>query len=1011
MANQFEGVVTLRIIEAKNLVAADKSGTSDPYVVATYDKQRQKTPVQYRTLSPEWPAEEATFKFYLRKKEGSIKLCVYDHDEYSKDDELGDIALSISDSLEEAPVDEWVDLKNTKKGSIHVEYSYRPLEDNETITIIYDEDENDPEFRRDRTQEQGIRYWPLKGSVFPPSDFKPAADAFKLPTQQLELEFIQSFRGHDARDNLYVVPSTGDIVYHAAAVGIVFDPKNRTQRFFNHHDDDIVSLGVHDFGNGKVVAATGQVGKKPKIYVWDIQTLEILAEFQGQHERSVPILEFSPSGDFLLSIGSDDHNTIIIYDWKNKKNVASAYAHSEKVFTARWDPHDATRFATSGNKHIRFWKFENNKLAYKDGNFGKQAVQTIVSIAYTEQKDQVVSGTYNGDIYFWNHASASLVNAIPEAHQGPVQAVLFSQQHGIVSGGKDAKIRFWNAQGESVRILDLAENSSQISAADLAVKTLAVSPSNGNLFLGTRGNEIFVVEVDEDAHDVVPLVNGHAEEFWGLATHPTLQIYATTGNDKTVRVWDIEGKRQITFRKIEANGQTIDYSPDGKTLAVGLQSGNILILNADTLEELHKIDEAASKEDKFQVDDVKYSPDGLFLASGSHKNVVSIYQVDKGYKKIGTCKGHSSFVSHIDWSHDSKVLQSDSGSYEHLYWDVEDIAQITRSTAVRNLKWDTWTCILGWPVLGIWPKGADGTDINAVGRSHSSEWVATADDNGSVKVFRYPVLQGTPFREYFGHSSHVTNVKFSANDKYIISAGGNDRSLFHWKCTVAASIEPEEEEVSQNKESRRRVQEIQVKTPSHSPAKPVVNKKAAPSPAHKAAPAPVQDLLSFDEPSNNNNNHEEEQPEEPEIQVEERHAAHVTRVAHVAAPSADPELIRSIVRSELEAFKSELLAALQQQTASTHPAPVTHEVSSTAPVTHAEPAKEPTTAKVPATKSADKPAAKATDKPAAKATTAPATKTADKPAAKATTVTPAKKTTAVPAAPAKKAATTPTKKA
>ena len=101
-------------------------------------------------------------------------------------------------------------------------------------------------------------------------------------------------------------------------------------------------------------------------------------------------------------------------------------------------------------------------------------------------------------------------------------------------------------------------------------------------------------------------------------------------------------------------------------------------MNSETLELVHKIEEASSKEDKFQVDDVKYSPDGLFLAAGSHRNVINIYQVDKDYKKIGVCKvkpmkfrwdsqGHSSFVSHIDWSHDSKVLQSDSGSYEHLY--------------------------------------------------------------------------------------------------------------------------------------------------------------------------------------------------------------------------------------------------------------------------------------------------------------------------------------------------------
>lgn len=29
-------------------------------------------------------------------------------------------------------------------------------------------------------------------------------------------------------------------------------------------------------------------------------------------------------------------------------------------------------------------------------------------------------------------------------------------------------------------------------------------------------------------------------------------------------------------------------------------------------------------------------------------------------------------------------------------------------------------------------------------------------------------------KRYFGHSAHVTNVRFSCDDKYVISAGGSD---------------------------------------------------------------------------------------------------------------------------------------------------------------------------------------------------------------------------------------------
>lgn len=39
------------------------------------------------------------------------------------------------------------------------------------------------------------------------------------------------------------------------------------------------------------------------------------------------------------------------------------------------------------------------------------------------------------------------------------------------------------------------------------------------------------------------------------------------------------------------------------------------------------------------------------------------------------------------------------------------------STALRNEKWDSWTCVYGWPVYGIW-KGYDENTIHHVTRSN-----------------------------------------------------------------------------------------------------------------------------------------------------------------------------------------------------------------------------------------------------------------------------------------------------
>ena len=64
-----------------------------------------------------------------------------------------------------------------------------------------------------------------------------------------------SYRGYDCRNNLFYT-QTGEMVYHVAAVGIVYNHDNHKQRFYLGHDDDILSLTLHPI---KDLVATGQV--------------------------------------------------------------------------------------------------------------------------------------------------------------------------------------------------------------------------------------------------------------------------------------------------------------------------------------------------------------------------------------------------------------------------------------------------------------------------------------------------------------------------------------------------------------------------------------------------------------------------------------------------------------------------------------------------------------------------------------------------------------------------------
>lgn len=91
------------------------------------------------------------------------------------------------------------------------------------------------------------------------------------------------------------------------------------------------------------------------------------------------------------------------------------------------------------------------------------------------------------------------------------------------------------------------------------------------------------------------------------------------------------------------------------------------------------------KDRKEAIHELKYSPDGTHLAVGSNDNSVDIYGVVQRYKKVGECVGSTSFITHMDWSTDSKYLQTNDGSGRRLLYRMPSKI-ITFSPPLNTIK-------------------------------------------------------------------------------------------------------------------------------------------------------------------------------------------------------------------------------------------------------------------------------------------------------------------------------------
>lgn len=118
--------------------------------------------------------------------------------------------------------------------------------------------------------DQMLAIKPWLGAMKPPTKL-PSMNK-NPPSISLELEHVYGYRCFDTRQNLYYTRNPDEIVYMAAAVGIVLNKRHNTQKFFGGgpassnkgHNDDITSLAIHP--NNDIIA-TGEVGKNPKICV------------------------------------------------------------------------------------------------------------------------------------------------------------------------------------------------------------------------------------------------------------------------------------------------------------------------------------------------------------------------------------------------------------------------------------------------------------------------------------------------------------------------------------------------------------------------------------------------------------------------------------------------------------------------------------------------------------------------------------------------------------------------